>query len=45
MYKKSDFKCVDGLYYVGDVLDVDGNPWVEEEQLELIIEELNNGVL
>jgi hypothetical protein len=44
MCKKEDFKCVDGLYYVGDVLDVDGNPWVEEEQLELIILELNNGV-
>jgi len=42
MYKKSDFKCVDGFYYIGDVLDVDGNPWVEEEQLELIIIELNN---
>jgi hypothetical protein len=44
MYKKEDFKCIDGLYYIGDVIDVDGNPWVEEEQLELIIEELNNGV-
>ena len=43
MYKKSDFKCVDGLYYIGDVIDVDGNPWVDEEQLELIILELNNG--
>ena len=44
MYIKEDFKYIDGLYYVGDVLDVDGNPWVEEEQLELIILELNNGV-
>jgi len=43
-YTKEDFKCVDGLYYIGDVIDVDGNPWVEEEQLELIILELNNGV-
>ncbi len=44
MYKKEDFKCVDFMYYIGDVIDVDGSPWVDEEQLELIIEELNNGV-
>jgi hypothetical protein len=43
MYTKKDFKCVDGFYYIGNVIDVDGNPWVEEEQLELIIMELNNG--
>jgi len=44
MYTKDDFKCVDGMYYVGDVIDVDGSPWVFEEDLELIILELNNGV-
>ena len=43
MYTKKDFKCVDGFYYIGNVIDLDGNPWVEEEQLELIIMELNNG--
>lgn len=43
MYTKKDFKYVDGFYYIGNVIDVDGNPWVEEEQLELIIMELNNG--
>ena len=43
MYTKEDFKCIDGFYYIGNVLDVDGNPWVDEEQLELIIMELNNG--
>ena len=41
---KKDFKCVDGLYYIGNLLDVDGNPWVDEEQLEFIIEEINNAV-
>jgi hypothetical protein len=41
---KEDFKCVDGFYYVGDVIDVDGNPWVDEETLELIILEINNNV-
>ena len=44
MCTKDDFKCVDGMYYVGDVIDVDGSPWVFEEDLELIILELNNGV-
>ena len=32
------------MYYVGDVIDLDGNQWVDEETLELIILELNNGV-
>ena len=41
---KQDFKCVDGLYYIGNILDIDGNPWFDEEQLELIIEEINNKV-
>ena len=44
MYTKEDFKCVDGLYYIGNILDIDGNPWVDEEQLELLILELNNHV-
>ena len=41
---KQDFKCVDGLYYVGNIIDIDGNPWVEEEQVELIIEETTNEI-
>ena len=41
MYKKEDFKCVDGMYYVGDVIDVDGNPWVWEHELEKLINDLN----
>jgi len=32
-------KCVDGFYYVGHLLEVDGNPWVDEEQLKLIIKQ------
>jgi len=38
---KDDFMFVDGFYYVGYVLDVDGNPWVDEEQIDEIIKELN----
>jgi hypothetical protein len=41
MYSKLDFECKEGMYYVGDVVDVDGNPWVNEETLELILLELN----
>jgi len=38
--KLEDLKCVDGLYYIGDLIDVDGNPWVEESvALEIIDEE------
>ena len=44
MFTKNDFPQYDGLYYVGNIVDVDGDGWVGEEQLELIIEELNNGV-
>jgi len=43
-FTKADFKEYDGMFYVGHVIDVDGSPWVFEEQLELIIEELNAGV-
>ena len=45
MISKEDFMCLDGLYYIGDVIDVDGSPWVNEEQLELIILEINNGTI
>jgi hypothetical protein len=44
MFTKNNFPQHDGLYYVGNIVDVDGDGWVNEEQLELIIEELNNGV-
>ena len=38
--KLEDLKCVDGLYYIGDLIDVDCNPWVEESvALEIVDEE------
>ena len=39
--KLEDLKCVDGLYYIGDLIDVDGNPWVEEQDALKIIDEVN----
>jgi hypothetical protein len=44
MFTKDNFPQHDGLYYVGNIVDVDGDGWVDEEQIELIIEELNAGV-
>lgn len=41
----SDLKCYDDMYYVGDVVDIDGNGWVDLETAELILLEINNGVL
>lgn len=44
-YNKQSFKCVDGMYYIGDTFGiVDGDGWVNEEQLELLLHEFNNGV-
>ena len=43
-FVKEDFKEIDGMYYVGHVIDIDGSPWVDEEHLELVLEELNAGV-
>lgn len=31
MLKLNDLMCVDGLYYIGDIIDVDGNGWVERD--------------
>ena len=39
--KLNELKCVDGLYYIGDLIDVDGNPWVERDQAIEIIRQVN----
>ena len=37
-----DLKCVDGLYYVGHLIDwVDGNPWVEKTLAQQVLDQLN----
>lgn len=43
-YTKEAFRCVDGMYYAGELFDIDGDGWVSEEQLELLLHEYNNGV-
>jgi len=39
--KLKELKCVDGFYYIGDLIDVDGNPWVERDQAIQIIRQVN----
>jgi hypothetical protein len=41
-FEKEDFVCRHGWYYVGHVIP--DTEWVDEEQLELILMELNAGV-
>jgi len=41
-FVKEDFVCRHGWYYVGHVIQE--AEWVDEEQLELILMELNAGV-
>jgi len=41
---KSDLKKLDGMYYVGHLIDIDGSGYVDEETAELILLEYNNGV-
>lgn len=45
MYSKKDFKCSCGMYYVGNVVGIgeEYSSWVDEETLELLLLELNNG--
>ena len=41
---KTELKERDGMYYIGDIVDIDGNGWVDEETAELILVEYNAGV-
>ena len=41
---KSDLKELDGMYYVGHLIDIDGSGYVDEETAELILLEYNAGV-
>tara|TARA_Y100000813_G_C23838173_1_gene200719 strand:+ start:189 stop:323 length:135 start_codon:yes stop_codon:yes gene_type:complete len=41
---KTELKEKDGMYYIGDIVDIDGDGWVDEETAELILVEYNAGV-
>ena len=38
---KSELKEREGMYYIGDIVDIDGDGWVDEETAELILVEYN----
>ena len=46
--KLSDLKEMDGLYYIADIVDVDGSPWVSKEfalqTLDLVNAEMDQPV-
>ena len=41
---KTDLTQLDGKYYVGHLIDIDGSGYVDEETAELILLEYNSGV-
>mgnify|MGYP003348124576 CR=1 FL=1 len=42
MLKLSDlWNHHDGMYYVGDIVDLDGNNWVNKDMAQQIIDQLN----
>lgn len=41
---KTDLTQLDGKYYVGHLIDIDGSGYVDEETAELILLEYNAGV-
>lgn len=42
---KTELTQQDGMYYVGHLIDIDGSGYVDEETVELILMEYNNGIL
>ncbi len=47
--KLKDLKKKDGLYYIGDIVSVDGSGWVEKEEavqlLDMINSEMNQPII
>ena len=41
LIKLSDLNNYDGMYYVGNLVDIDGNNWVDEKMAQQIIDQLN----
>jgi hypothetical protein len=41
---KTWLREIDDLYYVGNIIDIDGDGWVNREDAELIVYEYENGV-
>ena len=41
MIQLSDLNHYDDMYYVGDLVDLDGNNWVSKEMAQQIVDQLN----
>jgi hypothetical protein len=39
-----DLQEIDGLFFVGELVDIDGSPWVDRETAELCLLEYNHGI-
>ena len=39
-----DLQEIDGLFFVGEITDVDGSPWVDQETAALCLLQFNQGV-
>lgn len=39
--KLQDLECIDGMYHVGHLIDIDGSPWVTKGEAEEILEIVN----
>ena len=37
-----DLECYDLMYYIGDLIDVDGTGWVDEQTAIDVINKINN---
>jgi hypothetical protein len=41
MLKLNDLMEMDGLYYVGDIVELDGSGWVDKNMAQQILDQLN----
>lgn len=39
--KLQDLECIDDMYHVGHLIDIDGSPWVTKGEAEEILEIVN----
>lgn len=44
MIELKDLKCYDDWYYLGDIIDMDGDGWVLEEEAKQLLEEYNESL-
>ena len=40
--KLKDLRCWDFMYYIGDIINLDGDGWVTEEEAIEILKEVNS---